>query len=147
MTTIDRLKPGAKRITHLWLSALLWTIIGTLLLTKGLYRFSQLTEHPLWLVPTAVAAGWVKSYLVLDKSAQKTISRILGLKDGSCIGAVYSIKTWFVVICMMILGICLRNSSLPVNLLCFIYLTIGSALTISSRLGWQAYRREKQSGV
>lgn len=146
MDAIQRFKPGAKRSTHLWLSALLWTTVGSLLLVKGFYRFSQLPEHPLWIIGAGLSAGLIKSMLVLDKSAHKTISRIRELKQGSCIGAVYSPKTWLMVLCMMILGIFLRNSSLPVKLLCFIYITIGSALVISSRLGWQAYRFEKRSG-
>ncbi len=146
MDVIQRFKPGASRTTHLWLSALLWTTIGCLLLAKGFYRFGQLPEHPLWLVGAGFAAGLTKSLLILDKSARKTITRIRDLKQGSCIGAVYSPKTWLMVLCMMILGILLRNSSLPVTLLCFIYFTIGSALVISSRLGWQAYRFEKKAG-
>jgi len=146
MDVIQKFKPGARRSTHLWLSALLWTTIGCLLLAKGFYRFSQLPDHPFWLIGAAFVAGFMKSMLVLDKSARKTISRIQDLKEGSCIGAVYSPKTWLMVLCMMILGIFLRNSSLPVTLLCFIYFTIGSALVISSRLGWQAYRLEKRAG-
>jgi hypothetical protein len=40
---------------------------------------------------------------------------------------------------MMGMGVILRNSSLPVNLLCFLYLTIGLALLLSSRLAWRAW--------
>jgi hypothetical protein len=140
---MNRFKPAASRKTHLWLSALLWTVIGSMLLAKGAYRFSHLPHGQPVVVIAAFILGSLKSIMVLDKAAKRTINRILSKKDGSCLGGVYSIKTWLLVVGMMLLGLVLRNSSLPVSLLCFIYFTIGWAMLLSSRLGWQAWRREK----
>ena len=125
---LSRFKPGVKRRTHLLLAAMLWSGIGIMLLTKGSYRVFQLTEYQLIIVVTAITLGTVKSYLILDRSARKSIERILNFQDGTCMGAVYSVKTWLLVMAMMGMGIILRNSSLPLSLLCFIYFTIGWAL-------------------
>jgi len=140
---LSRFKPGVKRRTHLLLTAILWTVIGLLLLTKATYRIVQVQEYQVVIIITALALGTLKSIFVLDRSARKSIERILDFKDGICLGAVYSVKTWLLVACMMGMGIILRNSSLPLSLLCFIYFTIGWALLFSSRLAWQMWVRKR----
>ncbi|MGB3211564.1 MAG: hypothetical protein WBB19_12740 [Desulforhopalus sp.] len=136
---LARFKPGVNRRTHLLMSALLWTTIGLLLLAKGIFRLSQLDDWQPVILAVAILAGSLKASFVLDKSARRGIERILDLKDGTCLGAVYSVKTWILVLCMIGMGVILRNSSLPVSLLCLMYLTIGWALLLSSRLAWMAW--------
>jgi hypothetical protein len=140
MTDIfNRFKPGVKRRTLLLFSALLWTLIGMLLLLKGGYRLSQMHRGQLLVVGVSFVIGSIKSRLVLDKAARRGIGRILNFADGTCLGAVYSIKTWILVLCMMGLGVILRTSPIPTGLLSTISLTIGWALLLSSRLAWQAW--------
>jgi len=140
---LSRFKPGVNRRTHLLLSAVLWTAIGLLLLTKGTLRLRQLSHWQLLIVALGLLAGSLKAYFILDKSARRGINRILSFKDGTCLGAVYSVKTWVLVLCMMGMGVILRNSSLPVSLLSLLYLTIGWGLLMSSRLAWWAWLKEK----
>ncbi len=140
---LSRFKPGVRRRTHLLLAAMLWTFIGLLLLTKGAYRIVQVPEYQIIIIITALSAGTLKSIFILDRSARRSIERILDFKDGTCLGAVYSVKTWLLVVGMMGMGIVLRNSPLPLSLLCFIYFTIGWALLFSSRLAWQIWLRNK----
>ncbi|MBW2658222.1 MAG: hypothetical protein JRC87_01275 [Deltaproteobacteria bacterium] len=139
------LKPGAKRRTHLLLAAILWTAVGILLLTKGAYRITGVNDYGSEIVIIALISGTLKSYYVLDRSARKSISRILNFDDGTCLGAVYSSKTWLLVMGMMGAGVVLRNSSLPLGLLCFIYFTIGWGLLFSSRLAWRAWAAGKNN--
>lgn len=140
---LSRFKPGGNRRTHLFLSAVLWTAVGMMLLAKGAFRLSQLANWQPLLVALAFLAGSLKAYFILDKSARRGINRILTFKDGTCLGAVYSIKTWILVLCMMGMGVILRNSSIPINLLCFLYFTVGWALLMSSRLAWRAWLKGK----
>ena len=136
---LSRFKPGVNRRTHLFMSAVLWTGIGLLLSAKGVFRLSQLADWQPLIVVLALLFGSLKAYFILDKAARSGIVRILTFKQGTCLGAVYSVKTWLLVLCMMGMGVILRNSSLPVNLLCFLYITIGWALLLSSRLAWRAW--------
>lgn len=135
----SRFKPGVTQHTLLFLSACLWTVIGLMLLAKGGYRLSQLPQYHLVLVIAAVVAGSLKSFFILDRAARRGIQRILKFKDGTCLGAVYSVKTWMVVLFMMTMGVFLRKSALPGNILCFVYFTVGWALLMSSRLAWRAW--------
>jgi hypothetical protein len=139
----SRFKPGVTKHTLLFMSAFLWTTIGLMLLVKGASRVSQLVYWPPLVVIVAILAGSLKSYFILDTSARRGIDRILKFSDGTCLGAVYSFKTWILVLCMMGMGVILRKSSLPDSLLCFLYITIGWALLLSSRLAWRAWLQGK----
>jgi hypothetical protein len=141
--SLKKFKPGAKTKNILLLSAALWSIIGAILLAKGFYRLLQITDGQLIIAVSAIIIGSLKSFIVLDRSARIGITRILELKDGTCLGAVYSKKTWLLVVCMMCMGVFLRNSSIPLSYLCFVYITIGWALVFSSRLAWVTWVKEK----
>ncbi|MGB3223632.1 MAG: hypothetical protein WBB23_12590 [Desulforhopalus sp.] len=138
---LSRLKPGVNKRTHLFLSAILWTGVGLMLIAKGGFRLSYLEvwDRQALIIFLALLAGSFKAYFILDKSAGRVINRILNFKDGTCLGAVYSVKTWILVLCMMGMGVILRNSALPVNLISLLYLTIGWALLLSSRLVWKVW--------
>jgi hypothetical protein len=138
---LSHLKPGVNKRTHLFLSAVLWTGIGLLLIAKGGFRLSHLEEwdRQVLIMVLALLAGSLKAYFILDKSVRRVINRILDFKDGTCLGAVYSVKTWILVLCMMGMGVILRNSALPISLICLLYLTIGWALLLSSRLVWKVW--------
>lgn len=136
---LQHFKPAVTKKTLLLLSATLWSVIGLMLVSKGVFRLRSLPEYKLLIVASACLAAMFKSRFMLDKAAIKGIKRILTFEDGTCLGAVYSIKTWFLVLCMIGMGVILRSSSLPMTLLSFIYLTIGLALVVSSRHGWKAW--------
>ncbi len=132
--TLIRFKPGVSRNVHLLMAAILWTAIGIMLMTRA--SFWLVGSHMLWLILPAVVLGTLKSVLVLDKTAKRGLDRIMRLDDGTCLGAVYSYKTWILVMMMMAAGITLRHSSLPSSLLGLLYMTIGWALFLSSRHAW-----------
>ncbi len=135
--TLVRFKPGVSQNVHLILAAILWTAIGILLMTRAILWL--VGSHRLWLVAPAFVLGSLKSVLVLDKTAKRGLDRILTLADGTCIGAVYSYKTWILVMVMMAAGIILRHSSLPSSWLGLLYMTIGWALFLSSRHAWRCW--------
>jgi hypothetical protein len=136
---ILRFKPGVSRSAHLLVSALLWTAVGIMLMVRGgVWLFSV---GSLWLLLPSFILGTAKSLLILDKSAQKSIYRIAQFQDGKCLGAVYSVKTWGLVLLMMSAGCLLRNSSLPKEFLGVFYVTIGWGLFFSSRHAWRTWQR------
>lgn len=139
--SFSHLKPAVKTKTLLLLSALLWTGIGGMLLAKGLFRLGGEVEYKTVIVLAAAVAGFIKARLMIDPAAIRGVSRIENFEDGTCLGAVYSVKTWLLVLCMMGMGGILRNSGLPMGILSFIYQTIGVALLIASRHPWTAWRR------
>ncbi len=134
---LSRFKPGVPRSIHLFLAALLWTVVGLILMVRGTVWLIG-AEEGLFILP-AILFGTLKSLFILDKTAKRSIDRIQHLADGSCLGAVYSIKTWLLVLAMMAGGYLLRHSSFPVILVGSLYVTIGWALLWSSRTAWRVW--------
>lgn len=129
-----RLKPGAPIHVHLLVAALIWSLVGTFLISNG-FILLVLADRE-WLALPAIGLGIMKSVWVLDRVAKKNIRRILQLEDGSCIGSVYSLRTWALVLCMVAFGRILRQSVLPGEYVGMLYLAVGSGLFCSSRLMW-----------
>lgn len=144
MSRLTDLKPGVSQKTHLLLAALLWTIIGLFLVQRGI---GYLIDDKLLLLTAAgILAGSLKSRYILDKSAERGVERIKRFADNTCVGAVYSWKTWLLVAGMMLLGILVRSSSLPETIVGTVCIAIGWALIRSSRLGWTAWFNWKSDG-
>ena len=137
-------KPGVSRSVHLFAAPFLWTAIGTLLMVRG---FGWIGAGPArWLVLLALVIGTIKSRLILDKTARKSLQRILEMNDNTCIGAVYSWKTWLLVALMMTFGITMRKLTDPGLVIGTLYMAIGWALVLSSRLGWMQWFKWIRSG-
>jgi len=136
-----RMKPGASTTSHLLLAAALWTLVGSGLLIRGTIWLTAVEKS--WMSLPAIMLGCLKSFFILDKSARTSIERIKKLADGSCLGGVYSLKTWALVVSMIMLGYLLRKMPIPLEIIGLIYITVGWSLLFSSRLGWRAWRSEK----
>jgi len=91
------------------------------------------------LVLLALAIGTAKSLLVLDKTSMRLQDRIHTFADSTCLGAVYSWKTWLLVLLMMGSGIAMRRLTDPGMVIGTLYMAIGWALLFSSRRGWQGW--------
>ncbi|MDD2465453.1 MAG: hypothetical protein PHI97_15760 [Desulfobulbus sp.] len=127
-------KPGVPRSVHLFAAPFLWTAVGCLLMYRG-YNWIK-TEQHYWLLALSFSLGTLKSMLILDKVVRKSIERIVHFKDNTCLGALYSWKSWLMVVMMMTAGIVIRRVGHPGQLVGMLYCAIGWALCFSSRLGW-----------
>ena len=122
---------------HLLAAALIWSLVGALLMSRGFQWLTEISWQ--WLALPALALGTLKGLFILDGVARKNIERIRGMQDGACIGAVYSLKTWGLVVLMIALGRLVRSALLPRELVGPLYLAIGWALFWASRLIWRAW--------
>ncbi len=139
MLDYSRLKPGVKRPLHLFTASFLWSGIGVVLMLRGWFFLEDSSKG--WFLLAAVVIGTLKSRFILDKSFRRNIQRILGLKDGACLGAVYSRKLWALVVVMMLSGYVLRTTIQPGQVIGTIYFAIGWGLLLSSRHGWTEWFR------
>ena len=136
---LHKYKPGVSIRTHLLLGALIWTMVGFFLLTNG-FRLVLLEGH-LWYGLIGLLLGTAKTLFVLDRLARKNIQRIKEFEDKVCFGSVYSLKTWFMVAAMIVLGRYLRTTVLPGEIIGLIYTAVGWALMLASRLMWIEWNR------
>jgi len=129
--------PRVSKTVHLFIAPFIWTVIGAVLMIRGAGWAEARTSG--WLVLVALAAGTAKAVFVLDKAAAKNTRRILGFSKKKCLGAVYSWKTWLLVIVMMGSGIAMRKLTHPGMIIGTLYMAIGWALFLSSRKGWRLW--------
>lgn len=138
-------KPAAAVPTHLMLAWLMWAAVGAALVGFGArWLWESTPAAAAWLMVGAVAVGALKSRLVLDRVAGRIVTRIRTRGDGRCLGGFLSLGTWGLVILMMVAGRLLRGTFAHV-VVGPLYLAIGTALLVSSRLAWSAWRESRRS--
>ena len=140
MSWLVRLKPGASTRTNLLVAALMWSFIGLYLMVRG-YLLHQALSGLFWAL--ALGLGTLKAFWIIERAARKNIARIVARPDGMCLGGVYSWGMWGMVVCMMLGGRLLRNSSVPPLVVSVIYVAVGWALLLSSRLIWREWNARK----
>lgn len=130
-------KPGVSRAVHLFTAPLLWTAVGGLLMARGWSWLDPGRGRLLFLA--AGLLGTLKSLFVLDRIARRSLERIVRFQDNTCLGAVYSWRTWLLVFLMMLGGIVLRSVTQPGPCIGILYGAVGWSLCLSSRLGWREW--------
>lgn len=142
MIWLARFKPGASTRTNLLVAALMWSFIGLYLMVRG-YLLVEVLSGIFFAL--ALGLGTLKARLLIERAARKNIARIVARPDGMCLGGVYSWRMWGMVVCMMLGGRLLRNSSVPPQVVGVIYIAVGWALLLSSRLIWQEWNARSAS--
>ena len=121
---------------YIFTAALLWSVIGLVLLVRGM-TYGLLLPGKMWLSGVAIVLGTAKSFLVLDRVAKQNITRILKMEKGTFILGIYSVKTWCLVLIMILAGILVRSFQLPDDVVGFVFIVIGWGLIMSSRHSWR----------
>jgi hypothetical protein len=139
---LETYKPRASARWHLLLAALLWTLVGMLLLLFGSAWVLQANvAYTPVLLTVAVVAGLAKTWLVLNRTARRIVDRIRSRGDGRCLGGFLSVRTWLFVAGMMAAGRWLRTGPTPKAAVGLVYVAVGIALLLGSRILWQAWRQ------
>ena len=142
----EEYKPQASRRVQVLLAAAMWTAVGGGLLFFGAHWITggRLTIAGVALLLGGVGAGLVKSRLVLDRTAAKILSRIASRGEGRCVGGFLSVRSWLLVLGMIILGRVLRGGVLPTPAVGVLYVAIGTGLLASSRIAWRIWFGKEQ---
>jgi hypothetical protein len=119
------------------MAEMMWTVVGSMLLGLGLLWIVRRYHTPgyAYAAPFLVL-GVVKALFILDRVARRTILRIRTRGNDHCVGGFFSPASWGLIVGMMLLGQVLRASPVPRADVGFLYVTVGSALLISSRMLW-----------
>lgn len=140
---LDTYKPAASARLHLLLAAMMWTVVGAVLLFFGVRWLWGAETLYVWLLSVvAVLAGLLKASFVLKPAADRISKRIRTRGDRRCIGGFLSMRTWAFVVFMMVAGRILRGGLLPRTVVGFVFVAVGTALLLASFrlwLGWHRY--------
>lgn len=141
MTLSFRLKNFTPSARHHWLillAGLLWSATGIALCLAAFYWLADV-DWPRNLLGAlgGCLLGLAAHHFGFKSIARKNIRRIDSLPDQVCLFAFQAWRSYLLIASMMGLGFLLRHSSLPRVGLGIVYLTIGTALTLSSSLYYQ----------
>jgi len=128
-------EPAVSRQALVKTAGLLWLLAGLVLFIKGIIWLQEVTFNPYFILAGGIILGLVKSHYILSRLAKNNIERIHILspqKEKICIFAFQAIKSYLIVVIMIAVGVILRKLDIPISWLSLVYLTIGSALTLSS---------------
>ena len=139
----SKLKPAASRQTMLLIAALFWTVVGCGLMVRGVSILLQ-GDHYLLMV-LAVCLGTMKAFMVFEKSARKNVVRIQEKEEGSCLGGIFSFKSWLLILVMIGLGRLLRLSGLNLGIYGVVVFAVGWGLFLASRVVWIEWNTLKKS--
>jgi len=138
---------GLTRRQHLWIAAVIWTLVGAGLLTMGLLFWFHLpylgfldAEH-LEFGAIALTVGLLKGKIVLDRTANRVIERVETLQEPNPFKSIYQMfgtKTIALIATMMLIGLGLRIAGVSYEIRGLIYLAVGAALLWSCRCYWIA---------
>lgn len=136
------------RETHLKLAFFLWGLVGTgLLIAGGVFLFGGRTMSELDAryatggpgiaevigLIIALAIGFAKGNFVLPKVAKKNIARIEQLPEKSPFYMTFSLKSWLLILVMILIGRTIRFLGAPPLVIGVIYVAVGFALALGSR--------------
>ncbi len=145
MDWADRYKPAAPVFTQLLLAWLMWATVGSALLGFGTWwLWESAPDAAPWVAAASLVVGAAKSRLLLDAVARRVVERIRARGDGRCVGGFLSLRTWGLVVLMMAAGRFLRGTLAHV-IVGPTYIAVGTALCLSSRISWRAWREARRS--
>ncbi len=131
--------PAVSRKTLMYSAAVVWGAVGLFLALRAFIWFAASETTIWWMVVVALVIGMLKGRYIFSRLAKNNVARIKQLspqKEKICIFAFQAMKSYPIILGMITLGILLRLSPLPRELLGVIYLAIGSRLTYASTEYW-----------
>ncbi len=115
------------------IAGFIWTVVGLMLCVRAVtWLSSTALSFNFFVEMIAVGIAGVGYLVMFSKVVQKNIVRILALPDRACAFAFTPWKGYFMIACMITIGIILRNSSLPKYYLVIPYTAMGVILLIGS---------------
>ncbi len=130
------MRKGVKREILYFVSGIMWSGVGIMLNILSFGWFLK-TEGKLkfFSIGFAFVSAFLISFFGFNYLARKNIKRIYKFPDYTCIFNFQEVKSYFLVIFMIALGLFMRKSGFfSKEILIFVYTAIGTALFISSFL-------------
>jgi uncharacterized protein with PQ loop repeat len=121
-----------------WLVAaagVMWSAVGILMLRLACGWICALVLRRAVVSGLSGMTGALFAYhFIFSKIARKNLDRISLFPQKACFFAFQAWKSYFIILFMIALGMLLRHSDIPIEYLAVLYVTIGGALLLSSRL-------------
>ena len=131
--TLSHLKPTVPKCWLFAASGVMWSAVGIMMWITAI---GWLSDGGMGRGMTYALAGLILAMLSVrwgfGNIAQKNIRRLRRLPDRGCFFAFQAWKSYLIIMGMIVLGVTLRQSSIPKHFLAVAYTAIGGALIAGS---------------
>ena len=134
MNLAQKLKPGVKKRTLLFVAGCAWTIAGSMLITRALLALIAIQHFLLLEIIIGIIVGACFYIFMFTRISKKHITRISILKvDNPCFFSFFNVRSYILMTIMISAGITLRKTNIidPAYLYTF-YLAMGIPLLLSA---------------
>ena len=129
---IEELKPAVKKKYLILLAGLAWLGVGIMLAKKAFHWFVEINDKILLYSLIGFTFALIFHHFGFLRIADKNIKSIEEMEGLRCIFSFIKWKSYVLILVMISFGIVIRHSSLPLQDIGIIYLTIGLSLVFSS---------------
>lgn len=132
-TLLKKLNPSVERKFLILIAGGIWLIVGVMLcsLASGWLQDTP-GGRALMIGLTGIVLSLMIYHFGFMKLVKKNAGRILSASGKSCVFGFQPWRSYLIVVVMILLGITLRHSRLPKNILAVIYTGFGLAMILSS---------------
>lgn len=130
--TIKKFDPAVDKRFLIFLSGILWSIVGIMLCRLAIHWLSEAGKNIIWLATAGATLAFLIHYFGFMKLVYKNTNRILSKKGKVCIFAFQPWKSYLTIVIMIAMGTALRHSPVPKPYLSIIYIGFGGAMILSS---------------
>lgn len=132
-STLDKYNPAVPNRWLLLVAGCVWAGVGAFLCYRALTWLDAAEElFAAGAGAVGIAVAVAASRLMFDKIALRNVGRIEALPERTCLFAFTAWRGYAIIGVMMLIGVALRDSSLPRQYLAPLYLAMGGSLVISS---------------
>lgn len=145
---IDRFTPRTSPRIQLLTAACVWTVMGCLLFAKGAYFLHCAgSRSQVLFCGAGIVLGIAKGRFVFDRAARAIIRRIRQKAVPTCLGGLFSVRNWVLIVLMMCLGKILAWAPVALEWKGLVSVLVGSGMAYSSRLMWVAWKMSSLWGI
>jgi len=136
------LKPAVPRFWLLLIAGLMWSGVGVLMCEIAYHWLTEIRRGRAFFIGALGLLLALTVYrLGFSRIACKNIERISHAPDSTCVFAFQPWRGYLIVVVMITIGITIRHSAIPRQILAILYSTIGGALFLASLLYYGRFWR------
>lgn len=133
MTRANRYTPAVPKGILLFVAALVWVCVGTILLWVALAWLATAPRASRYaLAGTGIAVALIAHHFGFLRIVDKNTARILAMEGKRCLFSFVPLRSYLLIAVMVALGAILRHSAIPKPYLAVLYIGMGLALLLSS---------------
>ncbi|MDP2982137.1 MAG: hypothetical protein Q8O92_02260 [Candidatus Latescibacter sp.] len=133
MTRRNKYKLAVTNNVLLFTAGVVWICVGTVLLFLAFSWLSNASKVNSYVfVGAGVLLALIAHHFGFLKIVDKNLERILSTDEKKCFFSFIPLKSYLIIVVMIVMGTMLRHSAIPKQYLAILYIGIGLALLLSS---------------